>query len=241
MTVKGSFATGSADPFSDLDLAFVARDSSFEQALARRDHLVNAPGEPVASFTGDHVGVPGLLIVLYDDLIHVDFSYVRLSEFPNRPEDLPCRVIWEREKELTNRLAQAPHPSGGVDLDWIEARMWTWVWYTHTKILRGEVYEALDTLQFMRSRVLFPLLSVTRRERPNASRRTEQQVGDLKDDFAATVPGLSRESTMRALQATVELYVRLADPLLAETGRQRAKRARHAVMNALAQGLGFEP
>lgn len=241
MTIKGSFALESADEFSDLDLSFVIREGAYEDALGRRLELAGAPEEPVASFTADHLGVPELLIVLYDDLVHVDFRYVPLNDFPDPQEDLPCRVVWERDGVLTERLSGALPAQSHLDLAWIEARMWTWVWYTHAKILRGEVYEALDALQFLRSTVLFPLVAVTRGERPRASRRAEELVGDLGEDFAATVASPSRSATMQALEKTVHLYLHLADPLLRRRGIPKAQRARNVVLRALQAALELKP
>ena len=241
MTIKRSFALDIADEFSDLDLSFVIRDDVFEDALRRRPQLASAPASPAAAFTAEHVGLPDLLIVLYDDLVHADFRYVTLSDFPDPEEDLPCRVVWERDGLLSERLAASPTPSPHVDLAWIEERMWTWVWYTQTKILRGEVYEALDALQFLRSRVLFPLLALIRGHRPCASRRAEQLVGDLQQDFAATVAAPTRTDTMEALEKTVDLYLHLADPLLQQQGIEKAKDARQVALRALRGGLDFKP
>jgi len=241
MVIKGSFALGIADEFSDLDLSLVITDGNFDEVFARRPQLVSAPGDVVATFTGEHVGLPRLRIVLYDDLVHVDFSYVRLGEFPNKPEDLPCRVIWERGGLLSNRLAAATHPSPHIDAAWLEARMWTWVWYTHTKILRGELYEALNGLQLLRTWVLFPLLAVTRGQRPGGSRRAEQLVGELQEDFEATVAAPDRPATMKALEKCVELYLQLADPILEQQGVEKAERARRPVLDALHAGLDYEP
>src|ERR671914_1155670 len=67
MTIKRSFALDIADEFSDLDLSFVIRDDVFEDALRRQPQLASAPASPAAAFTAEHVGLPDLLIVLYDD------------------------------------------------------------------------------------------------------------------------------------------------------------------------------
>jgi hypothetical protein len=239
MAIKGSFALDIADEFSDLDLSFVIRDDKLEEALGRRMQLVQAPSTPVAKFTGEHVGLPELLIVLYDDLVHVDFLYDALSDFP-QVDQLPCHIVWERDGLLTDRLATAPSPSPRVDGAWLEARMWTWIWYTHSKILRGEVYEALDALQFMRSRVLFPLLAVTRGRRPGGSRRAEHLVDEYQEDFEATVAAPSRSATMEALEKTADLYLRLADPILEQQRVPKAEDARRVALAALQQGLKFK-
>lgn len=241
VTIKGSFATGNPDRFSDLDLSFVIRDDRFELALDRRQDLVRAPAEPIAAFTAEHLHLPELLVTLYDDLISADIRYVPLRHFPDPKEDLPCRVLWQRDDILSHRLVAATAPEPSIDVAHIEARMWTWVWSTHRKILRGEVYEALDALQFLRSNVLFPLLSVRRGRPPAGSRRAEQLVGDLNKEFLQTIAAADRQETMQALQQTVDLYLHLVDPLLDQQNVRKAERARQRVLAALSEGLGFNP
>jgi predicted nucleotidyltransferase len=231
LVVTGSVATGTADEYSDLDLKVVTADDRHAEALAQRDELVTACGVPVARFTAEHVGHPGMLIVLYDDLVHIDFYLVRLGELAEKNGGMATWVVWART-DLEHILSE-PVESAGADLAWIEARMWTWVWYTHSKILRGELYEALDALQYLRSNVLFALLAESAGMKPYGSRRAEQHVGDLGPRFARTAPAFERTQVMDALQATVELYLELADPLLDERGLERDEDAREVVLAKL--------
>jgi len=232
LVVSGSLATGTADAYSDLDLKIVTSDKLHDEAVEHRDELVEAVGVPVARFTAEHVGHPDMLIVLYDDLIHIDFYPVRLGDLSAKNGGMPSWVIWSQDDDIAVALG-GPADAAGVDLSWIEARMWTWVWYTHSKILRGELYEALDALQYLRGNVLFALLAETSGVRPYGSRRAEQHVGELGPLFARTVPALERDAVLDALRATVELYQRLADPLLEQRGVERDEDARAAVLSKL--------
>jgi len=240
MAIAGSFATGEADVYSDLDLKLTIRDEDYDSWLENRSALVAAGGRAVAAFSAEHVGLPDMLIVLYDDLVHVDFQPIRVSELAATVEDVPCFILWERDGALSNQLPGAPGPAR-TDLEWMEARMWTWAWYTHTKILRGELYEALDALQYMRGEVLFPLLAMRSGVRSSGSRRVESLAGELGPSFAVTVPTYNRAEMMRALERVMELYVALADPLLAAAGLERAEAARHTVLPALEAGLAWTP
>ena len=232
LVVSGSLATGTADAYSDLDLKIVTRDELHDEAVEHRDELVEAVGVPLSRFSAEHVGHPDMLIVLYDDLIHIDFYPVRLGDLSAKNGDMPSWVIWSQDDDIAVALG-GPADAAGVDLAWIEARMWTWVWYTHSKILRGELYEALDALQYLRGNVLFALLAETSGVRPYGSRRAEQHVGELGPQFARTVPALERAAIMDALQAIVELYLKLADPLLEQRGVERDEDARAAVLSKL--------
>lgn len=233
LVVSGSLATGTADAYSDLDLKIVTRDNMHGEAANHLDALIDACGVPVARFTAEHVGHPGMLIVLYDDLIHIDFYLVRLGELTDKNGGMASWVLWSEDDDIAVALGGRAD-AAGVDLTWFEARMWTWVWYTHSKILRGELYEALDALQYLRGNVLFALLAETAGIRPPyGSRRAEQHVGELGPLFARTVPALERDMVMDALRVTVELYLILADPLLEQRDVERDEDARAVVLAKL--------
>ena len=119
--------------------------------------------------------------------------------------------------------------------------MWTWSWYIETKVLRGELYEALDGLQYVRDNVLFKLLAMRRGERPTGARRVEARIGEWSDRFADTLPVLNRESMMEALRATMTLYQLLAGPLLDRFGVEVSSVARAVVLDALDAGLDWTP
>ena len=94
----------------------------------------------------------------------------------------------------------------------MEARIWTWSWYIQTKVLRGELYEALDGLQYVRDRCCsdyWPSVAVTG---PPVDGERKQSFGDRADGFARTVPAsLDRAVVMEALRAQIDLYRLLAE------------------------------
>src|SRR5256885_4988237 len=59
-------------------------------------------------------------------------------------------------------------------VQWIEDRFWVWVHYIAVKIARGELFEAIDALEFVRARVLGPLILSEAGGQPNGVRRVEQ-------------------------------------------------------------------
>src|SRR5829696_4758750 len=154
MVVTGSFATGEADELSDVDLRVYVRPDAVERVVARIPDLAAAGGRVVALFVAEHLGIPTLTIVLYDDLVHVDFDVVAADRAAEHSDGLPAVVLWEREP-ISDALPGTYAPEVAAGLRWLEARIWTWSWYIQSKVLRGELYEALDGLQYVRDRVLF--------------------------------------------------------------------------------------
>src|SRR5690606_29682005 len=88
--------------------------------------------------------------------LHVDFKFVGIGDFGTRVDGL--HPLWEREGRLSAILADRPARPPRLDLQWIEDRFWVWVHYGATKIARGELFEALGFLSFIRETVLGPLI-----------------------------------------------------------------------------------
>ncbi len=149
-------------------------------------------------FIRDRIGVnePRLLICLFGPpLLHVDLKFVSLPDLAERVED-PL-VLWERDGRVSAALSLGTAAYPQPDLQWIEDRFWTWVHYTTVKIGRGELFEALDALAFLRSRVLGPLVLLDRGVQPQGLRRIEVPAPDCVAAMRGTVGGYDAGSVRR--------------------------------------------
>ncbi|RYZ30284.1 MAG: nucleotidyltransferase domain-containing protein [Chitinophagaceae bacterium] len=231
LAVAGSWITNEIDKFSDVDLILftsekISGDKDMMMAYAQRF------GKLLSAFTGEHVGEPRLLICLYDDpLLHVDIKFLTPEEYTSRIED-PV-VVFERENVLTNLMkaskAQWPYP----DYQWIEDRFWTWVHYATLKLGRGEDFEALDFLSYVRSTVLAPLLQIKNRHLPRGLRKVETRLAN--EDFEtlkSTVASYDKQSLFTALENSIALY-RLLRKNLFGNDVQLQKTAEEKVMEYL--------
>ncbi len=168
----GSLITSSMDEFSDLDLIVVSADEHAAAVASERRQIVDSLGRCLAAFSGEHVGEPRLLICLYDSpLLHVDVKFVSLSDFAARIED-PV-VLWERASALSAviRRTEPKHPM--PDVQWLEDRFWIWVHYAALRLGRGELFEVIDFLSFLRQVALGPLSLVQHGQLPRGVRRLE--------------------------------------------------------------------
>lgn len=215
IAVAGSWITAELDAFSDLDLLIVTAEpvgGDKERMMAYANRL----GNLLNAFTGEHVGEPRLLICLYSDpLLHVDLKFVTLEEFGTRIET-PV-ILFDKEEQLKNRIEQSeanfPHP----DYQWIEDRFWTWIHYGLLKVGRGEYFEALDLLGFLRMVVLGPLLHLSNGNLPRGVRKVEMRLNPV--DLAAlknTLAGHDKKSIMRSIGHAIDLYQRLRQNLFDE-------------------------
>jgi hypothetical protein len=205
VAAAGSWAENSMDEFSDLDLIIAVEHESFEQVMSERQSIAASLGELLASFTGEHVGEPRVLICLYDSpLLHVDLKFLSINDVQTRVDE-PV-ILWERD----NRLSQAYASSTGAyplpNEQWIEDRFWIWIHYGTGKVARGELFEALDFISYLRSTVLGSLGLLQAGCKPSGVRRIEQLAPILSKALESTVALHERESCYLALEHCIEIY-----------------------------------
>lgn len=227
LAAGGSFIAGEMDAYSDLDLVVVVAPPAWPGVLERRGAMAVRLGPLLAAFTGEHVGEPRLLICLYGPpLVHVDLKFVHLDALGERVED-PV-LLWDRTGDVRRQLdataARYPQP----DTQWIEDRFWIWVHYAATKLARGELFEALNMIAYLRDRVLGPLALLEAAARPNGLRRIETLAPGRIPALRATLAGLDAAEVRRALEAAIACYRELRT-VLAPPGFVRSAAEQPAV------------
>ena len=223
----GSFITNSMDEFSDLDLIIAVEPAHQAEVMSERMNIAASLGKLLAAFTGEHVGEPRVLICLYEEpLLHVDLKFVSLDDVATRVED-PC-VLWERDGRFSSALAQGKAEYPTRSPQWIEDRFWIWVHYAASRIARGELFEAIDFLAFLRGTVLGPLALARAGARPTGVRKIETIAPAFAIELQRTVATHDAADCLRALRVCVELYHSL-------TPRESSQRVEDVAMEYLAE------
>ncbi|OWQ91889.1 hypothetical protein CDN99_05840 [Roseateles aquatilis] len=231
IAATGSWADGTLDEFSDLDLLIAVEPAAFEEILEARMAIASTLGPMLSAFTGEHVGEPRLLICLFDaPLLHVDLKFVAVDGIGAVVG--AAEPLWARDGRFAPALravagarVSAPNPQ------WIEDRFWVWVHYGATKIARGELFEALDFLSFLRTTVLAPMARAREGRHAIGLRRLEQRSPDIAAAMRPTVAMHELASCHAATMACVQLY-----RVLREDSVLRRRAAEDAAVTYL-QGL----
>jgi hypothetical protein len=211
LAAAGSWARGRMDERSDVDLVVAVAPEHHTAVIAGGAKIAGALGALLSCFPGDHLNQPQLLICLYGPpLLHVDFDFLPLAVAADRVA--PSSVLWERDGALTRRIPhEAPRTRAAPDLQWIEDRIWVWLHYGGTKAARGELFEAIDALSFIRGRVLGPLLLAMHDQPPYGVRRVEAVAGEDLPLLKATLGAHDGPACVEALLAVADLYRRLRE------------------------------
>jgi predicted nucleotidyltransferase len=205
IAAAGSWITGELDEYSDLDLVLITREKIGGDKIKMLEQAKRF-GDFISGFTGEHVGEPRVLICLYDNpLLHVDIKFLTLPEFHERVED-PV-VLFVRDGQLTEVISSTKANWLQPDFQWIEDRFWTWVHYIAAKAARGEYFECLDGLGFIRAVVLTPLLQVKNKTLPRGMRKVETKLAfpDLAN-LQITVAQYSHASIIKSLENSINIY-----------------------------------
>jgi hypothetical protein len=221
----GAGAAGRLDRYSDLDFVLVASEGEYESLLAGRVALAESLGPLLACFTGEHVGEPRLLICLFetpsgDHLLHVDLKVVRAEDLAHRVDD-PL-IHFDRTGAAGDAMAATKAVWPERTPQWFEDRIWIWLHYAAARAARGELFEAIDSLGFIRGQVLAPMLSA-RAGLPQRGLRHIEKVEGAAAALTKTLAQPSRDDVRQALAATANLYRALREHDPPASPRRRAE------------------
>lgn len=205
---SGSYASNSMDQYSDLDLVIAIEPEHVSNVMQQRIQLIEQIDGYTAAFTGEHVGEPRLVIAIFaPDALHVDFKFVALADAAQRVDN--TQVVWQREQRLSQVFAQQDYQYPQPDPQWLEDRFWIWVHYAATKIGRGEYFETLEFISFLRTNVLSPLALQQQGLTPSGVRTIELRLPKFSQQLQATVAKPNKASLISAMQQCIDLYLAL--------------------------------
>jgi hypothetical protein len=212
LCIGGSWINNEIDKYSDLDLILITKE---KLSSSREDmyKIASSLGEIVANFTGEHIGEKRLLICLYKNpILHVDLKFLELSEFDDRIEN-PL-IIWERESVISLKMKNTKTRNEIIDYQWIEDRFWVWIHYAATKLGRGELFETLDFLSFIRTTVIGPLYQIKYGQLSRGVRKLEFRLN--KEDInsiKSTIAGYSFDSIKESIYNVIKIYKKLRNEI----------------------------
>ena len=205
VAIAGSYVSNQMDEFSDLDLKIVVQEAYYNEVMNERKEIASTLGNLACSFTGEHVGEPKLLICLYDNpILHVDLLFITKSHLQDRVEN-PV-ILFDKSNSIEDIFLKVAPSFLKLDIQWIEDRFWIWVHYMVTKIGRGELFEAINHLSFIRLTVLGPLSLLEVKEEPNGLRKIEFLNPSRADELKDTIPEYSVDSCLFCTEKSIELY-----------------------------------
>lgn len=237
VALGGSYARDAMDEYSGLDFIVAVDPKKYESILSDRVGIAEKLGKLLSCFTAEHIQRPEILICMYGDpLLHVDLNFQPLDNISARLEN-PV-VLYEKDNlmsaEYAKKEAEIPEP----DQQWFEDRFWIWVHYIANRIGRGELFDAIEGLSFLRQRVLGPLLLMKNGRPPWGVRNLEVAAPVELPRLVATLAEHNQASCLKALKSAADLYIYLRGYNKTRlANREEAQRAALKYLNTISDKI----
>lgn len=147
----GSYAQGTTDVYSDLDLYLLTTDEAYESFFAEREAFLRQLGELV--FLEDF-GIPKIVFYIFADGTEGELYFGRRSDF-DHTLNAPGQILLDKRGALTEMAIVLPeHPLAQVKQIELLRRQLYWFWHelSHfiTALGRGQLWWAYGQLEALR-------------------------------------------------------------------------------------------
>ncbi|MDJ0841107.1 MAG: nucleotidyltransferase domain-containing protein [Acidobacteriota bacterium] len=236
--VKGSLIKSTTDRYSDLDLCVVVPQAEqFDDAREKVSQQLTEIGWVLANFPATHIGMPNLLINFIEldgEIVKLDVEIKLLSQVPTRADMSVIHDPGDILRDLPGDQPSGPFGSPEEFSD-IYRKFSGWIWYTYTKIARGELLEAFDSLNMMRGWALLPCFQIAENIPREGYRYVEKRLStESLEKLRATYPqGLERADLLLTLKRMSTTFLDLQPTVAQRLGRDFFEAEPTAILKAI--------
>lgn len=213
----GSYATGTTDAYSDLDLFLITTDEAYEDFKASREAFIRLLGEPV--FLEDFNGYDfGLVFFIFRDDTEGELALARESHF-NHIHGGPHRVLLDKKGILTGAVFSWREPDQAEQIETLRQYVY-WFWHNlrhhfMTPLARGQLWSAYGALEDLRlTCVNLARLRQNFSAEAEGYEKVEQALAvEQLAPLEATFCPMERDAMLQATLVIVRFYQELAPPL----------------------------
>jgi len=237
----GSYASGAADAYSDLDLFLITTDETYDKVVAGREDFIRQLGEPV--FLEDF-GIPGSAFFILSEGTEVELWFFRESEF-RLPHVTPYKALVDKTGILVNVVFASHEEDHSQQIEMLR-RLVHWFWHdlSHfiTAMARGQLWWAYGQLWQLRlacvnlARLRQDLLDADVGEEGYFKVDQVLPAGQLSA-LQSSCCAMEQNAMLRAVHVILRLYQQLAPPLAEEHAITYPDRLERIIVKRLS-GLG---
>jgi predicted nucleotidyltransferase len=215
--LRGSYASATADTYSDLDLGLITTDEAYEDFFDGREAFMRLLGEPLFLETFD---LPNFVFFIFADGAEGELALGRASDFDQISRG-PYRVLLDKKGILAGAVFPGHEPTRAEQIETLR-RLVYWFWHdvSHfiTAMGRGQLWWAHGQLEELRrycvnlARLRHNFLAEAEGYEKVEQALPVEQLSPLR----ATYCPLEQAAMLQASLVIVRFYQDLA-PLLART------------------------
>jgi predicted nucleotidyltransferase len=213
----GSYARGTADAYSDLDLYLVTTDEAYEDFFAGRQAFLRLLGEPVLLEDFNGYGFD-MLTFIFADGTEGELGLGRESHFTHIHGG-PYRILLDKKGILAGVVFSLHEPAKAEQIETLRQLVY-WFWHElsqHfiTALARGQLWSAYGALEQMRlTCVNLARLRQNFQVAAEGYEKVEQAIPvEQLAPLQATFCPLEQAAMLQAALVIVRFYQQLASPL----------------------------
>lgn len=157
LAIHGSAIKGGLDEFSDLDFTVHRGSQVSAQEVGKCfETLVGSLGVPLARFFADHLGNSSTQILYFavdEWVVKLDVAFVESGSHYRLPTE--SQVLLDPERLLAGMPRRAEEK---VESQLLFEKLCGWMWFTYSRIERGELFAAARSIDFSRENALLPII-----------------------------------------------------------------------------------
>lgn len=216
----GSNAQGTADEYSDLDLAVITTDEAFDDFVAQRDEFVRLLGDPLFVTSFDN---PNFVFCILADGTDIELMLGHISQ-PNLDTGVPYQVLLDKQ-DFFAHSPPTPAPPASTAQEKTLRDLITWFWHDLSHFIaamgRGQLWWAYGQLDILRMMCVNLARFSHDFSDPEVGQdpyfKLDKTVPpELLTDLQSTFCPMERAAMLRASHTLLDFYRRTAVPL-AET------------------------
>jgi len=213
----GSYARGTADAYSDLDLGLITTDEAYDDFFAAREAFIQLLSAPVflEDYYGDGVD---FVCFIFPDGTEGELVLGRESHF-NHIHGGPYRVLLDKKDILAGAVFRWHEPAQAEQIETLR-RLIYWFWHdlSHhfiTTMARGQIWSAYGALEDLRlTCVNLARLRQNFQAEAEGYEKVEQALPvEQLALLQTTCCPLERDAMLQAALVIVHFYQELAPPL----------------------------
>jgi hypothetical protein len=237
----GSYATGTADAYSDLDFGLITTDVAYADFTAAREAFVRQLGEPV--FLEDYQGSGAdVVFFIFSDGTEGELALARASHFTHMHIG-PYQVLLDKTGCLSGAVFSGHEPAPTEQIETLR-RLMSWFWHdlSHhflTPLARGQLWSAYGALEELRlTCVNLARLQQNFHAAAEGYEKVEQAIPvEHLASLQATFCPMERSAMLEAARRIVRFYQDLAPPLAQTHGITYRGAALERMMDARLEQL----
>ena len=217
----GSFAGGTADEHSDLDIYLVIADDAYDNFFAERSSFMHRLGQPVFLEDFNTFGFD-MLIFTFADGVEGELALAPESHFEHIHGGA-FKALVDKEGVLEGKDFPLLAPTEGQQIQTLRHLIyWFWEDLSHfiTGVNRGQLWLAYSYIeQTRRKRVKSGPYALRFHSEPGGYAKVEKEVPEAQLlALESTFCPLTRQAMLQAADTIVSVYKEIAPPLADEHG-----------------------